>query len=464
MNETDLALSACIPQAQPRRYWIRTYGCQMNVHDSEIYSGQLRKLGYVPADSPDDADVILVNTCSVREKAEEKLFSELGRLRRLKSPRRAGSRAPVKIGVTGCIAQQRGAGILEREASVDFVLGTRAIRSLPQVLEALDSGDAPQVVTEDYIDFDATDAERSDRVKAFVTIMEGCNNYCSFCIVPSTRGMEIYRSAPDIVDEITGLGLRGYREVTLLGQNVNSWVDPDSGLDFPGLLQLVDERLAVGDGSGIERVRFLTSHPKDLSLRLIEAMAQCPTIAEHLHLPVQSGSDRVLGRMNRHYTRSEYLQLVQRLREAVPEVGLSTDLIVGFPGESEEEFEATMELVRRARYDFFYSFEYSPRPGTGALTYEDSVAPDDKRRRLVALQNLQRHIQADKNAAWTGKTVEVLVDSFSKQSTDEVSGRTSTNHIVNFLGDAALIGHLVDVEITRPAAHSLHGALAGTPH
>ena len=208
MNETDLALSACIPQAAAPRYWIRTYGCQMNVHDSEIYAGQLRRLGYVPADSPDDADVILVNTCSVREKAEEKLFSELGRLRRLKLPRRDGSRAPVKIGVTGCIAQQRGEGILEREASVDFVLGTRAIRSLPQVLEALDSGDAPQVVTEDYIDFDATDAERSDRVKAFVTIMEGCNNYCSFCIVPSTRGMEIYRSAPDIVDEITGLGLR----------------------------------------------------------------------------------------------------------------------------------------------------------------------------------------------------------------------------------------------------------------
>jgi len=462
MNDKDFTRSACIPQAESRRYWIHRYGCQMNVHDSEIYAGQFQALGYAPADSPDDADVILVNTCSVREKAEEKLFSELGRLRPLQSRRRDGSGSPVKIGVTGCIAQQRGAGILERESSVDFVLGTRAIRALPAVLAALDAGDGPQVVTDDRIDFDAADAQRTDRVKAFVTIMEGCNNYCSFCIVPSTRGLEIYRRGTDIVNEITGLALRGYREVTLLGQNVNSWSDPDRDLDFPELLQKIDRQLTASAVPGIERVRFLTSHPKDLSPRLIEVMARCPTIAEHIHLPVQSGSDRVLHRMNRQYTRAGYLRLVGRLRAAIPDVGLSTDLIVGFPGETEEDFAATMELVRRARYDSFYSFEYSPRPATAAIAYEDTVAPEDKRRRLIALQELQRNIQAEKNAAWTGKTVEVLVDGVSKMSEQEVSGRTATNHIVNFPGDTALIGHLVDVRITRHAAHSLHGAGAAT--
>jgi tRNA-2-methylthio-N6-dimethylallyladenosine synthase len=366
----------------------------------------------------------------------------------------------VRIGVTGCIAQQRGVEIVEREASVDFVLGTRAIRALPSVLDALEQGQGTQVITEDFIDFDAAGAERVDRVKAFVTIMEGCNNYCSFCIVPSTRGLEVYRPAADIVDEVRGLSLRGYREVTLLGQNVNSWVDASAGVDFPGLLRRLDEALA--DTPGVDRIRFLTSHPKDLSPALIEAMAECPRIAKHLHLPVQSGSDRILRQMNRHYSAARYLELVQRLRDAVPDVGLSTDLIVGFPGETDEDFRATLELVRAAQYDSFYSFEYSPRPDTAALMYEDTVEPEVKRRRLIELQELQRGIQARRNEAFTGRTVEVLVDGFSKMSEQHVSGRTSCNHVVNFAGEAALIGRLVDVAITRPAAHSLFGERAGT--
>ncbi|HEX9698511.1 MAG TPA: tRNA (N6-isopentenyl adenosine(37)-C2)-methylthiotransferase MiaB [Acidobacteriota bacterium] len=449
------------------RYWIRTYGCQMNVHDSEIYAGQMRKLGFVPAESSDDADLILVNTCSVREKAEEKLFSELGRLRSLKAPATVGSRgkgraAPL-IGVTGCIAQQRGAEIIEREASVDFILGTRAIRALPSVLEAIERGEGPQVNTDDQIDFDASDADRSDRVKAFVTIMEGCNNYCSFCIVPATRGMEIYRSGAEIIDEVRGLSLRGYREVTLLGQNVNSWLDEAAGLDFPGLLCGLDAALAEMPAGGVERIRFLTSHPKDLSPRLIDAMASCSHVASHLHLPVQSGSDRVLRQMNRHYTRGRYLELVAGLRAAVPDVGLSTDLIVGFPGEDDADFEATLELVRAASYDSFYSFEYSPRPETAALMHEDTVAAGVKRRRLIELQALQRDIQRRKNAAWQGRTVEVLVDGFSKRSGSDVSGRTSSNQIVNFSGGGELIGRLVDVTITAGLDHSLYGTIAGEP-
>ncbi|MGD8330878.1 MAG: tRNA (N6-isopentenyl adenosine(37)-C2)-methylthiotransferase MiaB [Acidobacteriota bacterium] len=443
------------------RYYIRTYGCQMNVHDSEIYAGQMRRLGMLPAETPDEADVILVNTCSVREKAEDKMFSELGRLRALKNPTRREGRPSVRIGVTGCIAQQRGEEIVEREASVDFVLGTRAIRALPSVLDALDQGQGTQVITEDFIDFDAADAERVDRVKAFVTIMEGCNNYCSFCIVPSTRGLEVYRSAADIVDEVRGLSLRGYREVTLLGQNVNSWVDAGAGMDFPGLLRRLDEALA--DTPGVERIRFLTSHPKDLSPALIEAMAECGRIAKHLHLPVQSGSDRILTQMNRHYSAARYLELVGHLRDAIPDVGLSTDLIVGFPGETDEDFQSTLELVRAAQYDSFYSFEYSPRPDTAALMYEDTVEAEIKRQRLIELQELQRGIQARRNATFTGRTVEVLVDGFSKMSAQHVSGRTGSNHVVNFAGEAALIGSLVDVAITRPAAHSLFGERASTP-
>jgi len=470
-NDTDTAaLSSCEAPLTARpddnirgRYWIRTYGCQMNVHDSEIYAGQMRRLGFVAADSPEDADVVLVNTCSVRERAEDKLFSELGRLRVLKGAdarRRREGKEPVRIGVTGCIAQQRGEEIIERERSVDFVLGTRAIRALPDVLDSLEQGRGTQVITEDFIDFDATDAERLDQVKAFVTIMEGCNNYCSFCIVPSTRGLEIYRSAGDIVDEVRGLSLRGYREVTLLGQNVNSWVDDAAGLDFPGLLRRLCA--ALEEGPGVERIRFLTSHPKDLSPGLIATMGECGRIAKHLHLPVQSGSDRVLRQMNRHYTPTSYRALVEQLRRAVPGIGLSTDLIVGFPGETDADFEATLELVRQVQYDAFYSFEYSPRPDTAALMYEDTVPAATKRSRLIELQELQRDIQRRKNDAWVGETVEVLVDGFSKMSPDDVSGRTSSNHIVNFGGSGELMGRLVDVDITRAAARSLYGVASGT--
>ena len=471
------------PEGGRGRYWIHTYGCQMNVHDSEIYAGQFRQLGFVPADGPLDADVILLNTCSVRAKAEEKLFSELGRLRVVKD---AGSgsaaRAPadetsqnidagrrhvrerqVRIGVTGCIAQQRGKQILSRESSVDFVLGTRALRALPSVLDALEAGEGPQVVTEDLIDFDASDAVREDRVKAYVTIMEGCDNYCSFCIVPSTRGMEVYRSAQEILDEVRGLSLRGFREVTLLGQNVNSWADEDLGADFSQLLRHLDQLLAEGPAGGIERVRFLTSHPKDLSPDLIETMTGGARIAKHIHLPVQSGSDEVLHRMNRHYTVAGYLELVENLRSSMPGIGLSTDLIVGFPGESDEDFEATLDLVRQAQYDSFFSFEYSPRPDTAATRYEDTVPAELKRERLVCLQKEQRQVQTRKNAAWIGSSVEVLVEGFSRRTQSDVMGRTSSNQVVNFPGDPNLIGKLVTVQVVGSSPNSLYGDPASVP-
>ncbi len=453
---------------QPRRtrYWIKTYGCQMNVHDSEVYAGLLEELGYEAATSPSAADVILVNTCSVRERAEDKLFSELGRLRLIKQAVAAardtdGAPREVKIGVTGCIAQQRGGEIIERVDSVDFVIGTRALHALPEVLDRALCGAGPQVLTDDLVEFEAAGVKRGDRVKAFVTIMEGCNNYCSFCIVPTTRGLEVYRSGAAIIDEIRGLGLRGYREVTLLGQNVNSWVDPDTGMGFPELLEAIDRALQ-SEAGGVVRVRFLTSHPKDLSSALIDAMADCDSVARHLHLPVQSGSDRVLYEMNRSYTAGRYRRQVAALRHRVGGLGLSTDLIVGFPGESDADFEATLDLVREIEYDSFYSFEYSPRPDTAAVTqYEDDVPADTKRARLLELQEVGRVIQERHNAAWVGKTAEVLVEGTSKRATEDVTGRTSSNHIVNFPGNVALIGRLVDVYIDGHGAHSLRGEAVG---
>jgi len=473
MSEASLPSVPASPnKKRAPRYWIKTYGCQMNVHDSEKYAGLLADMGYVAAEGPEDADVVLVNTCSVRERAEDKLFSELGRLRLLKDQIAGsayGTPREILVGVTGCIAQQRGNEIIERQPAVDFVIGTRAIQTLPEVLADVRRTGDPCVNTQDLVDFESQGARRTDQVRAFVTIMEGCNNYCSFCIVPATRGLEVYRPADAIIDEIRGLGLRGYREVTLLGQNVNSWIDPDSSMEFPELLLAIDEslrRAEMEDGqSGIERVRFLTSHPKDLSPRLIDAMAAADKVARHLHLPVQSGSNRILSDMNRHYTAESYLEQVAALRRAVPGVGLSTDLIVGFPGETDADFEATLELVRQVEYDSFYSFEYSPRPDTAAVTqYEDDVPAETKRTRLIELQRVGQGIQALRNAAWVGHETKVLVDSVSRRSDEDVSGRTSSNHIVNMAGETALIGKLVDVRVLSHAAHSIYGEIIGVPY
>ena len=457
-----------------RRYWIVTYGCQMNVHDSEVLSGILEDMGYAAAETEESADLILINTCSVREKAEEKLFSRLGRLRGLKSaaaetPSCGGAAAGsgVRIGVAGCIAQQRGEEILDREACVDFVIGTRAIHALPEVVSRVENGSGRQVMTDDLVEFEAPSARRGDRVKAFVTIMEGCNNYCSFCIVPTTRGFEVYRSAAAIIDEIRGLAIRGYREVTLLGQNVNSWTDPDSGIDFPALLVRIDrelDSLDSGTPGGVERVRFLTSHPKDLSPMLIEAMGSCRSLAKHLHLPVQSGSDRVLRMMNRHYTAASYRDQIETLRSRVEGVGLSTDLIVGFPGETRADFEATLDLVRSVEYDSFYSFEYSPRPGTAALRYDDEIPPQVRRDRLIELQAVGREIQERRNATRIGGVEQVLVDGISKRSPSDVTGRTTANHVVNLPASPQLVGRLVDVRITGSGPHSLYGEQVGRPH
>ena len=465
MNDLDTPRMSQAHQSSSRkpRYWIKTFGCQMNVHDSEIYAGLLSGMGYEATEHASDADLVLVNTCSVRERAEDKLFSQLGRLRQIKEMvsregGRAGGPRELLVGVTGCIAQQRGREIIDRQSSVDFVIGTRAIHSLESIVGQVQAGLGPQINTADEVQFESPEALRADRVRAFVTIMEGCNNYCSFCIVPSTRGLEVYRPATAIIDEVRGLGLRGYREATFLGQNVNSWVDPDTGMDFPGLLESVNDMLrSTPRSERVGRIRFLTSHPKDLSPRLIEAIAECEMVADHIHLPVQSGSDRILRQMNRRYTGDTYREQVRALRCRVPGVGLSTDIIVGFPGETEADFAATLGLVREVEYDAFYSFEYSQRPDTSALKYEDDVPSEVKRARLLELQKVGREIQEQRNAAWLGRRTEVLVDSVSKRTVNDVSGRTASNHIVNMPGDHALIGKLVEVEITSHAAHSLYG-------
>jgi tRNA-2-methylthio-N6-dimethylallyladenosine synthase len=439
-----------------RKYLIETFGCQMNIHDSERMAGLLEEAGFESTTDDRDADVIVINTCSVRERAEEKLFTRLGEIRLMGDE--TGAR-PV-VAVTGCVAQQEGSQILRRSKSVDVIVGTQNLKRLPLLVnEALEhprraSGSAAIAIDPvDDVSFPLGIARRSDPVKAYVTIIEGCNEYCAFCVVPYTRGHERMRPVADIVAETRHAVATGAREVQLLGQIVNHYEAPDEpSCDFAGLL----ERLNQIDG--LARIRFASPHPRHVTPRMIAAMRDLPAVCRHLHLPVQSGSSRVLATMRRRHTREHYLELVAALREAMPDIALSTDMIVGFPGESDADFADTLSLVEEVRYHSMFSFKYSERPNTlASKRMPDGVSEREKTERIVALQTLQKRIQTEIFTAAIGQTFEVLIDSRSRRREWELSGRTSGNTVVNVAGTGAGIGHIIPVRITGANPNSLRG-------
>lgn len=436
----------------PKKYFIETFGCQMNVHDSERLAGLLDQAGYEAAEGPNQADLVVINTCSVRERAEDKLYTELGQV-----PDNDHGRRPI-VAVTGCVAQQEGRALLRRGRRVDLVVGTQALSRLPEMVEELEQSRPERVDINPYdnVSFPFGITRRSDPVRASVTIIEGCNDFCSFCVVPYTRGHERMRPAGEIVEEVRLAASQGHREIQLLGQIVNHYVAPDRpDCDFAALLELVHE---VPD---VARIRFASPHPRHVSARMISAMAQLPKVCRHLHLPVQSGSTEVLSRMRRRHTREEYLSLVERIRLAIPDIALSTDVIVGFPGETERDFDDTMSLVQTVGYHSMFSFKYSERPNTLATQrLADDVAAADKTRRIVALQETQKGIQEALHRTQVGHELEVLVDATSRRRASDLAGRTSGNTVVNFEAPEDLLGQLVRVRITDSGPYSLRGELA----
>ena len=441
-----------------RKYLIETYGCQMNVHDSERMAGLLEQAGFEATDEAADADLVVINTCSVRERAEEKLYTRLGELRRLALDH---GHDPI-VAVAGCVAQQEGGAILERSPGVaDVILGTRAIRRLPMLVEEARVERRPVVDIDPYDDvtFPLGVARRADPVKAYVTIIEGCNEFCSFCVVPYTRGNERMRPRADILAEVREAADTGHREVQLLGQIVNHYAAPDDpSCDFSRLLE------AVHAVDGVERIRFASPHPRHVTPRFLDTMARLPKVCRHLHLPVQSGSTRVLEAMRRRYTRESYLDLIGRIRASLPEVALSTDMIVGFPGETEADFDETLTLTAEVGYHSMFSFKYSPRPNTLAdKRLADDVPGEEKTRRIVALQSLQRDIQTGLNQRLVGRIVDVLVDAGSRRRETELSGRTSTNVVVNLPGPPDWIGRTLPVRVERAGPHSVWGRARGDP-
>ena len=438
------------------KYFIETYGCQMNVHDSERMAGLLEQAGYDPADTDRDADVVVVNTCSVRERAEDKLYTRLGEIREMA---RETGRDPI-VAVTGCVAQQEGEALLARSPGIiDIIAGTQRVKMLPMLVARQREARAfPAIdVTTPYDEpsFPLGITRRADAVKAYVTIIEGCNDFCAFCVVPYTRGHERMRAKSEIVKEVAEAAASGRREVQLLGQIVNHYHAPDDpACDFPGLLE------AVHDVPGIERIRFASPHPRHTSDRLIAAVRDLPKVCKHLHLPVQSGSTPVLRRMRRRYSREEYLDTVRKIREAIPDIQLSTDMIVGFPGETAEEFEETLTLTESVRYHSMFSFKYSERPNTlASRRMPDDVPEEEKTRRIVALQQMQRRIQWGLHEEAVGRRVDVLVDHTSRRREWELSGRTTGNTVVNFPGDPSLVGRLVSVTVRRAGPNSVWGEL-----
>jgi len=439
------------------KLFLRTFGCQMNEVDSRMIADLLGAAeGLAPAARPEEADVIVFNTCSVREKAQEKVFADLGRIRHLKA---ANPRLMIAVG--GCVASQEGAGIVARAPFVDVVFGPQTLHRLPALLaRRRASGKAQVDVSFPEIEkFDHLPASRERggdaSASAFVSIMEGCSKYCSFCVVPYTRGEEVSRPFEDVLAEIAGLAAQGVKELTLLGQNVNAWRGAIGGepADFAELL-----RYAV-EVDGVERIRYTTSHPREFTQRLIDAHADLPQLAPHVHLPVQSGADRILAAMKRGYTALEYRSIVRRLRKARPDVSLTSDFIVGFPGETEADFATTLRLARELEFDASFSFLYSPRPGTPAAELPDPVPQTEKHERLLRLQ-AQLEVQAAAvSAGMVGSMQRVLVEGPSKKSTAELAGRTANNRVVNFPGEAGLAGRFADVRITAALSHTLRGEL-----
>jgi tRNA-2-methylthio-N6-dimethylallyladenosine synthase len=432
------------------KYLIETFGCQMNFHDSERMAGLLEQAGYEAAESDADADLIVINTCSVRERAEDKLYTRLGEIESGDAARR-----PV-VAVAGCVAQQEGESLARRSRSVDVVIGTQSLKHLPMLVERARSGSSDTLIDispHDDVSFPLGVARRSDPLKAWITIIEGCNDFCAFCVVPYTRGHERMRPAADILAEVAQAARTGHREIHLLGQIVNHYQAPDDpSCDFAALLERVNEV------EGVERIRFASPHPRHVGPRLIDAMRDLPKVCKHLHLPVQSGSTRVLAAMRRRHTREEYLDLVARLRTEIPDIALSTDMIVGFPGETARDFEETLSLVSTVRYHSMFSFKYSERPNTlASKRMPDDVPEAEKTHRIVALQALQKEIQTGIHEAAVGRVVPVLVDAVSRKRDWELSGRTDGNAVVNFPGDRAWLGRTMDVRITEGWPNSLRG-------
>ena len=438
-----------------KRLFIKTMGCQMNEYDSEKMADVLREShGYELTDSPDNADLLLVNTCSIREKAQEKVFSELGRWRALKE-----KNPSVKIGVGGCVASQEGEGITKRAPFVDVVFGPQTLHRLPEMIT--DAGrKASSVVDVTFPEiekFDRLPDPRADGPTAFVSVMEGCSKYCSFCVVPYTRGEEISRPFDDVIAEVASLAEQGVREVNLLGQNVNAYRGPMHDGEIADLATLIYYVAAV---DGIDRIRFTTSHPVEFTDSLIQAYAEVPKLANYLHLPVQHGSDRVLAAMKRGHTILEYKQKIRRLREARPDISLSSDFIIGFPGETDRDFEKLMNLVADIGFDQSFSFIYSARPGTPAASLADDTPLEVKKERLQILQARINQQAMEISRGMVGTTQRVLVEKVSKKSDRQVSGRTENMRWVNFDADPSVIGEFVDVIITEALPNSLRGRLA----
>ncbi|WP_090629464.1 tRNA (N6-isopentenyl adenosine(37)-C2)-methylthiotransferase MiaB [Nitrosomonas marina] len=434
------------------KLYIKTFGCQMNEYDSDKMADVLYAAhGMEPTDDPAQADLILFNTCSVREKAQEKVFHDLGRVKHLKA-----KNPDLLIGVGGCVASQEGKAIINRAPFVDVVFGPQTLHRLPEMIEQRKTTGLSQVdITFPEIEkFDHLPPARTEGATAFVSIMEGCSKYCSFCVVPYTRGEEVSRPLIDVLTEIAVLADQGVKEITLLGQNVNAYLgvmDDGDIADFTLLLE------CIHDIPGIERIRYTTSHPKEFTARLIEAYSALPKLVSHLHLPVQSGSDRVLAAMKRGYSVLEYKSIIRRLRTVRPEISLSSDFIIGFPGETESDFEATMSLVEEVNFDDSFSFVYSARPGTPAADLPDDTPHSVKLERLQRLQS-QIHQQSRKiSQRMVGSKQRILVEGVSKKDSSEIFGRTDNNRVVNFAGNKALIGQFIDVRITDALSHSLRG-------
>ena len=434
------------------KLYIRTFGCQMNEYDSDKMADVLAAAeGFETTDDPEQADVILFNTCSVREKAQEKVFHDLGRIRPLKQ-----ARPELIIGVGGCVASQEGAAIVARAPYVDLVFGPQTLHRLPQMLRARRSSGKPQVdISFPEIEkFDNLPPARVEACTAFVSIMEGCSKYCSFCVVPYTRGEEVSRPFEDVLTEVAGLAEQGVKEITLLGQNVNAYRGSMSDAEVADFALLLEYLAEI---PGIERLRYTTSHPKDFSERLIEAHARIPQLVSHVHLPVQSGSDRVLSAMKRGYTALEYKSIIRRLRAARPDAAISSDFIVGFPGETDEDFEQTLRLVEDIGFDSSFSFMYSPRPGTPAASLPNQVPQATKQARLARLQARLDAQALAISSRMVGSIQRILVEGPAKRNPEELAGRTSNNLMVNFRGPQRLIGRMTDILITTAMSHSLRG-------
>ena len=438
------------------KLYIKTFGCQMNEYDSEKMADVLREShGYQLTEKPEDADLLLVNTCSIREKAQEKVFSELGRWRRWKD-----QNPGIMIGVGGCVASQEGEGIIKRAPYVDMVFGPQTLHRLPQMVDDVRAKGLPVVdISFPEIEkFDCLPQPRADGPTAFVSVMEGCSKYCTFCVVPYTRGEEISRPLDQVITEVVRLSEQGVREINLLGQNVNAYRGPMHGGQVADLATLIYYVAAV---DGIDRIRFTTSHPVEFTDSLIQAYAEVPQLANYLHLPVQHGSDRILARMKRGHTAIEYKQKIRKLREVRPDISLSSDFIVGFPGETDADFEATMNLIADIGFDQSFSFVYSARPGTPAASFTDETSMQEKKKRLAVLQTRINQQAMQISAAMVGTTQTVLVEKPSKKSNKQMSGRTENMRWVNFDADSCCIGQFVEVVITEALPNSLRGRLTG---